>query len=428
MTNSSFGKGMALGLIMALAIALGIVAYPELSKKKDSVEQQTPVTTIATTKTEEDEEDAPVASLVGAIGPEKHQWDYYYDYPSKTISIVDQFVGGSDGWGDGYAMHYAGAIDGLCWSTAIKDYPLLAMTFNYNEGFYDDFLLAYHPVILSGKIDHISIAGTGVIYGTDTSTHPYSKHQDYRFTVENKRLINYVISSEENSETISYEYDSRGRIIKVSDSTKWGEDAYTVNTTLSYPDNSTIIMESEFGGARKWIAILDDNRHITSLKFGESNEEEADPDKLVLEDILLSYDTEGYLISSRGPQESGIHAGTTTLTYNADHALTAFIDAKEESENYGSFQYYYSHKTPEIEKPTTIDTTADSNYRLEETEDGYWSLLKNGEPDYTFIGIVINEKGKWFVSEGNVNFYYNGYITVDGIMYEVKNGRVEKMQ
>ena len=122
MTNSSFGKGMALGLILALAIALGIVAYPELSKKKDSVEQQTPVTTIATTETEEEE--TPVASLTGAIGPEKHQWDYYYDYPSKTISIVDQFVGGSDGWGDGYAMHYAGAIDGLCWSTAIKEHPL----------------------------------------------------------------------------------------------------------------------------------------------------------------------------------------------------------------------------------------------------------------------------------------------------------------
>lgn len=426
MTNSSFGKGMALGLILALAIALGIVAYPELSKKKDSVEQQTPVTTIATTETEEEE--TPVASLTGAIGPEKHQWDYYYDYPSKTISIVDQFVGGSDGWGDGYAMHYAGAIDGLCWSTAIKEHPLLAMTFNCNEGFYDDFLLAYHPAILSGEIDHIIITGTGEIYGTDTSTHPYSNQQDYRFTVENKRLVNYVVNAEDYSETISYEYDSIGRIIKVNDSTKWSEDALTINTTLSYPDNSTIIMESEFGGARKWIAILDDNQQISSLKFGESNAEDAEPDKLVLEDIILSYDAEGYLISSRGPQESGIHASTTTLTYNADHALTAFIDSKEEDDTYGSFRYYYSHKTPEIEKPTTIDTTADSNYRLEETEDGYWSLFKNGEPDYTFIGIVINEKGKWFVSEGGVNFYYNGYITVDGIMYEVKNGRVEKMQ
>lgn len=207
MTNSSFGKGMALGLILALAIALGIVAYPELSKKKDSVEQQTPVTTIATTETEEEE--TPVASLTGAIGPEKHQWDYYYDYPSKTISIVDQFVGGSDGWGDGYAMHYAGAIDGLCWSTAIKEHPLLAMTFNSNEGFYDDFLLAYHPDILSGEIDHIIITGTGEIYGTDTSTHPYSNQQDYRFTVENKRLVNYVVNAEDYSETISYEYDFR---------------------------------------------------------------------------------------------------------------------------------------------------------------------------------------------------------------------------
>lgn len=52
-----------------------------------------------------------------------------------------------------------------------------------------------------------------------------------------------------------------------------------------------------------------------------------------------------------------------------------------------------------------------------------WWVIKDGIVDFSFNGIASNEYGQWVIKDGKVDFNYNGTIDVDGVIYNVTNGR-----
>ena len=357
---SSSVKGFLVGVIVTLAIVLGAVAYPTF--KKDQTEPQTTTTSIQTTEPQIEHEYPPVASQTGWIGPEHFQWDYHYNYEEKLLNINEQFIGGVDGWGDGYPMDYASAVDGLYWDDTLKNYPLIIMTFNDDEGFYDDFLFAFHPKILSQEITQIIVKGSGTIYYEDGSSTPYQSSESYSFKVANHKLVEYQKDADTK---VFYDYDSQGRLSKITTDITWDNDGIIDSRIgevfITYEGEQGIFIDSRWNdhGFRQWKASLNDKAQVTSLEFREAPYGDENIDQMEFAPVELEYDENGYLIKSTGHNASGIHYDISHITYNEDHLLTSFykelFDDTRVLDEY-KHDFYYTHQTPRIEKPTTFES------------------------------------------------------------------------
>lgn len=362
MEKRNYGKWILVAVILVLSAILAAVAYPELKKDKEA-----PTTTTTTTTAAEQAPD-PVATFLSYVGPEHHQWDYYYDRDSRTISVLDQFIGDQwvDGWGSGYPMEYAGALDGLAWDGALKDEPLLAMTFHGEEGFYDDFLLALHPDIRKGRYDSLIVSAKGDIIYDDGSFERYTGKVDYAFTSHQGKLIRSVEESEDFTKDTTYDYDGSGRLVRVHKVFRWSEEnggAEVASETNIIYDVHTIEIESNEGLTRKWMATLDDDGQIAELAFGEGDIDFEDIEKLELQPIEVAFDEDGYLVRSVGHNGYGIHSGITQLQYDEDHRLVGFdeVYSEEAASNVPATNYrelYYSHQEPVYENRTTSTTRA----------------------------------------------------------------------
>lgn len=360
MEQRKYGKWILTAVILVMAAVLAAVAYPELKKDKEAPTTTTTTTTVA------EKEPEPVATFLGYVGPEHHQWDYYYDTDGRTISVLDRFLGSewTQGWGSGYPMEYASALDGLVWDGALKDEPLLAMTFHGEEGFYDDFLLALHPQIRSGRYDELIVAAEGDIIYDDGSYEPYTGKVDYAFTSHRGNLIRCVETSEDATEDTTFEYDGSGRLVRVHKVLRWSEEnggrEVDSETSIIY-DGDTIEIESNYGLTRKWVATLNDDGQIATLEFGEDDVDIEDIDTIELQPVDVTYDADGYLVASVGHSEFGIHSGLTRLMYDGEHRLVGFNETYDEEDELDvpatqHRELYYSHVEPVYENKTTSTT------------------------------------------------------------------------
>lgn len=59
---------------------------------------------------------------------------------------------------------------------------------------------------------------------------------------------------------------------------------------------------------------------------------------------------------------------------------------------------------------------------LAQNEAGWW-YIKDGFLDWSYTGIVTDENGTWYVQGGMFDWTYTGKATVDGIEYDIVNGR-----
>ena len=62
-------------------------------------------------------------------------------------------------------------------------------------------------------------------------------------------------------------------------------------------------------------------------------------------------------------------------------------------------------------------------------EKGAWYLTQNGEVRKDYTGVQINEYGRWYVKDGQIDFgYNNGVANSDGSTYLIKEGKVDTSQ
>ena len=55
---------------------------------------------------------------------------------------------------------------------------------------------------------------------------------------------------------------------------------------------------------------------------------------------------------------------------------------------------------------------------------GWWYVTK-GKLDLTFTGIAKNAYGTWYLQKGKLDLTFSGKVTVDGVKYTIKNGKVK---
>lgn len=374
---------IAISILVILALILLAFVYPKIQTKKDNESISTSTT---------DEEQKPpynsIQTFTGWVGGDHLQWDYYYDKSSSSLSIVGQHLGGG-GWGDGYYVDYAAEMDGLYWNTALKDYPLLAMTFNGEEGLHDDLLFAFHPLILSGELNQITVSGIGTIHYDGDTKEPYVVSKKYSFSTSNGQLLGYTSEGAR----ATYEYDSSGRLTKITRIQIWdptiSSDSKTFETTISYPDSNTIIIKTNWSHLRKWVATINNNNQISSLQFGEvdydmENDDFTNVDSIELTNIDILYDSEGYLLQSKG--SDGIHDGISVINYGDNHELSSFGTKQEESEEVqdGNIRkFFYSHKEAIFDKPYSESIAVNSetiSQRIAEQSDiarAYSAILED---------------------------------------------------
>jgi len=74
---------------------------------------------------------------------------------------------------------------------------------------------------------------------------------------------------------------------------------------------------------------------------------------------------------------------------------------------------WYLYKNGEIDKETS----------LVKNQKGWW-YVKDGQIDFTYNGIASNQNGTWFVKNGKVDFRFTGEISIEGMLYQIRTGKV----
>ena len=189
---------------------------------------------------------------------------------------------------------------------------------------------------------------------------------DYAFTSHQGKLIRSVETAEDFKKDTTYDYDGSGRLTRVHKVFRWSEEnggAEVVSETNVIYDRDTIEIESNEGLTRKWMATLDDEGYIAELAFGEGDLPFEEVEQLELKPIEVAYDDDGYLVSSVGHNEYGIHSGITLLKYDSEHRLVGFQETygdEEEPEPEASETQYrelsYTHIEPVYQYKTTSTT------------------------------------------------------------------------
>ena len=58
---------------------------------------------------------------------------------------------------------------------------------------------------------------------------------------------------------------------------------------------------------------------------------------------------------------------------------------------------------------------------MADNEYGWW-YISNGTIDWEYEGLAKNLNGWWYIKNGTVDWNYNGVVNYDGVDYEVING------
>ena len=80
----------------------------------------------------------------------------------------------------------------------------------------------------------------------------------------------------------------------------------------------------------------------------------------------------------------------------------------------------------DCECPLYLTSTGDpgEGMKVTITVNGWWKIT-NGKVDFAYNGIESNANGTWVVKNGKVDFSYSGKVKVNGKTYRVKNGKVK---
>ena len=316
-------------------------------------------------------------SLEGWVaGAEHHRWDYHYDMNNHTININDSVLNPNPfEWGDGYfGFDYTDAIDGLIWNN-VFDNILLQITFNAADGFFDDLLVAYHPLIKSGNITQVGINGIGKVQyydGQKTTYEDYLRHDSYYFEANNNHLVKYrhevndIDGVEAYNEYAEYKYDSQGRIISIEKR----EDEASSKFAVTYQGNTIIVSYEDGFVDRKWSAITSNNT-IESLQFEEKYYQWDSIEKTKLS---ANYKSNQLLSITPASSYIGPYQEDNVIQYNGNH-ISGYADsvstanAPRQESNSFSYTGYQDVETDSISNKVALYVSPSSlSLNVDETK------------------------------------------------------------
>lgn len=147
-----------------------------------------------------------VKTMRYAAGPTEWEASYDYDLENKVLNVTDREVT-YDGWGD--PREQINSDDALLWNGMLQGHPELMLSYSADTLFEDLLLLAYNPLITSGRITEIH---KKTIMNQDETTEYVTtlKVKDGKLMELHENIVNGDYAAD-----LRYEYDSQGRVVAV---------------------------------------------------------------------------------------------------------------------------------------------------------------------------------------------------------------------
>lgn len=240
-----------------------------------------------------------VKTLETDWGVEKHGYSYNYDLQKKTLTVTDTLRYSVSDWGDGGLMYYLTKVpDGLVTKGIIKQYPEIAALF-CNGCFFDEFVLAYNPLIRNGSITKMVVNGTGSVVSVPYGDKRENNYQTvYSFTSKNGLLQKVDIEQVGRTakETMEFSYDRSGLLI--------------------YIEHKSPDFYYMFGIDR------DETGFPIRVGYGHY--------RLYFDNVLLKYDSKQNLIGSVAEDSNQVsEMSKRTFTYDADNRIHSVAVEKD---------------------------------------------------------------------------------------------------
>ena len=274
--------------------------------------------------TKPSEEQVVIKTLTGYNSSfQQVRWDFTYDFDNKKLMVEEQCLSSSPG--DAFVVKdFTNAIDGLLTPELWTEHPEIALMTNYHEGAPTEFLLAYNPFLCSGKINRITVSSeTG--------------KTDYYIKAANGKVNTVNIDADGNGSTMTFQYDSQGRLVHCS----------TVSDFVFEGENFEDSLSVEYGSSPNSVTVtnnIDDrpegkiqrtwygkNNSLTECSFTELFSDE--PNDYYQQDSVnlnFTYGKNGPETLSESGSDYNVYIyGTTYFSYSSDGLLKDITENSE---------------------------------------------------------------------------------------------------
>ena len=208
--------------------------------------------------------------------PDKYKWQFQYDLKSKSIDVTETKLVACSGWGGPETYDSSPTIaDAFASQISVKKHPEVFLLVEKGT-FPTDIVFAMNDLIRTGKFETLHLHGRwndsellgydekGPDTVVDETFHFYvnEKHQLVKYTEDYyEKIFDDIFDPSISRKTTKYQYDEKGRLIKVDTVSDDGYDyVYDCKYVLSYDDYGVTSVSFYDEGAEK--KLTNDNTRI----------------------------------------------------------------------------------------------------------------------------------------------------------------------